>query len=75
MECHQKEGEMIYGVEIPNIFNTNSTRFAGNFQKGKKKVTIGIIFKHKSFQPSKFCYSNYGPQGIKPFMISSEGTN
>jgi hypothetical protein len=27
----KKEGEMISGVEIPNILNTNSTRFAGNF--------------------------------------------
>jgi hypothetical protein len=29
----QKEGEMIFGVEILNILNTNSTRFVGNFQQ------------------------------------------
>jgi hypothetical protein len=36
--CHQKEGEMISGVEIPSILNTNSTRFAGNFQRAKRRL-------------------------------------
>jgi hypothetical protein len=29
---------MIFGVEIPNILNTNSTRFARNFQRAKRKL-------------------------------------
>jgi hypothetical protein len=33
ISCHQKEGEMIFGVEIPNIVNTKSTRFAEIFKK------------------------------------------
>jgi hypothetical protein len=30
--CHQKEGEMISGVEILNIVNTNSIRFVEMFR-------------------------------------------
>jgi len=30
---YQKDGEMISGVEIPNILNTKSTRFVRNFQR------------------------------------------
>jgi hypothetical protein len=29
----RKEGEMISGVKILNILNTNSTRFVGNLQQ------------------------------------------
>jgi len=46
---HQKEGEIISGVEILNILNTNSTRFVRNFPKIKKNFTIGIVSKPKSF--------------------------
>lgn len=48
---------MISGVEISNIVNTNSMRFAGIF-KNRKNVTKGIVSKPKSFQPSKSCYSS-----------------
>jgi hypothetical protein len=40
---HQKKGEMIYGVEIFNILNTNSTRFARNFQRAKRKSQCVLI--------------------------------
>jgi hypothetical protein len=42
--CHKKEGEMISDVEIPNIVNTDSMRFAEIF-KNRKNVTIGIVSK------------------------------
>jgi hypothetical protein len=46
--CHQKEREMISGVEIPNIVNINSIRFAEMF-RNRKNVTIGMVSKPKSF--------------------------
>ncbi len=46
---------MISGVEIPNIVNTNSMRFAEIF-RNRKNARIGIVSKPKSFQSSKSCY-------------------
>jgi len=43
-----------FGMEIPNILNTSSTRFVKNFQHSKKKVTTGIISKPNSFQSTNF---------------------
>jgi hypothetical protein len=34
----EKEGEMISGLEIPSILNTNSTRFAGNFRRAERRL-------------------------------------
>jgi hypothetical protein len=42
------KGEMVSGVEIPNIVNTNSMRFVEIF-KNKKNVTTNMVSKPKSF--------------------------
>ncbi len=53
--CHKKEGENIYGVEIPNIVNTSLIRFVEIF-KNRRNVTTSMVSKPKSFQSSKSCY-------------------
>jgi hypothetical protein len=50
---HQKEKEMISGVEIPDIGYTNSIGFAEIFQN-KKKVITSVISTSQSLQMSNF---------------------
>jgi hypothetical protein len=58
---------MIFGVEVLNIVNKNSIRFAEIF-RNKKNVTTSMVFKPKSFQPDKFCY--FGFMDLKGLDLS-----
>jgi hypothetical protein len=49
----KKEGEMIFGVEIPAIGYTNSIGFAEIFQN-RKKVITSVISSSKSIHRSNF---------------------
>jgi hypothetical protein len=52
-----KKREMIFCVEIPNIVNTNSIRFAEIFRNRKNVIAV-VVSIPKSFQPGKSCYSS-----------------
>jgi hypothetical protein len=45
----KKLREMIFGVEIPNILNTNSRRFVENFQRAKRRLQH-VLFLNPSSQ-------------------------
>jgi hypothetical protein len=56
-KCHKKKGKWFL-VYKSLTFWIQTQQDLLKFLESRKEVTIGIVFKPKSFQPNKFCYSS-----------------